>query len=1411
MAKRIQKLLFIAVFSFGFLFTSNAQTLDSLEITFSVNLAVQQELGVYDPGIHTPAIAANFTDWGTGAVPLVDQVDTTFSGTFLFEDLDVDSVLEYKFVLLDGGNITWEDGGNYLYTVSGTESDSDGNGVPDSTIYRFFNDIDYSELDSSEEYDVTFSVNLHLMESEGLFDANTQVVKVVGAFNGWNTAEGIVMNEDSPNSYSATVRILSENNPDSVYYKFILDDGDVTWDEPLAIVNPNGGNDRLLLFDGTETDDNADGIDDVVLETVDFSDLGPEFIGSVANAIDTPDGDSINFVGTVTRAFESFLFIQQDTAGIYTFNSSGAIYEGIINGDIRPGDFVEVAALSGSFEGLQAFGDTDLLRVVYRDVALPEPIHLTAEEFNNSGTRYNSELIKIENLRIDEATEFTGSTSFNVIEDATGTSITLFNRGDNGSEVRGPIPGLFDYIGVAGYFGPNSPPNQLTPTYVDDIIDVSPVIPIPEPPYAVGDTINYNGSFALFDLGTDLIGDGWFFDNVNGPSTYEIVDDSQDGDSRAAKATINFTGDPGAFDPWRAQIVNEPIKPSAGDLIRATFWMKGTTDGMTAEAFFGLPEAGGFEDVVVSSFGLTTDWQEYEVSYLVSDFAADVGLRFGLKLNFPENDQQMVYLDNVQLVKQEVIITDLNFSVNVGVQADLGNFDPSLHSVGVVGAFNGWDTDSPIFLTAENDSVYSATAEAINVAIGDTLEYKFILKDNEFGNFEWESIDPSTPNTSGDFVNRVVGIDDLTSVTVPTVYFHGIDRNDLDVDNYGISSISEARNSPIYTHMAIQGIVTRTTRNFVYMQDETGGIMLFSRPWFGEFLAIGFNEAVANGEIQVGDELRIAGVIWDFNGLHELTRLHAWEVVSSGNPLPAAQVVDIDEYSLNGEEYESEIVRVEYVRILDPVDSLFGGFIYEITNEDESQIGWMSIQGGGNSDWDGMPAPQGFFNLQAVVKEFFIPALDGNIYAIAVHDINDIHEIPADFEAEFVLDPFAGLVNTTEGMPIRLVDLGNEPIQGMEFSVVYDPSAVSLTLGDQTGIIADGLDLVTNDVGGRLNIAFATDGTPENDVSEVGTFMNFNLDLLSNGETEILVTDILVNEKPLPDFGVIINIVPRLCGDVSGDDLVSALDASFVLQHTVKIADVFPLIGLDSTAADVTGNGDISAFDASWILQRTVGVRDNLGCITLPLKEEPKPAIANWTLKSTENGNNEVELNFGRTEFEIYAIQLELEGGDDVTFKRITNLPDAWNMVSNTTEGVTHLSLYGTNPIDQNALTMEFSTSTNGALPKLKGQVSLNETVVPEMDDLLLGDVPSEFALNQNYPNPFNPSTNISYTLPEMSQVDLTIYNMLGQKVATLVNQTQEAGSYTISWEAGNASSGVYIYRLTAGNQTFTKRMMLIK
>lgn len=89
--------------------------------------------------------------------------------------------------------------------------------------------------------------------------------------------------------------------------------------------------------------------------------------------------------------------------------------------------------------------------------------------------------------------------------------------------------------------------------------------------------------------------------------------------------------------------------------------------------------------------------------------------------------------------------------------------------------------------------------------------------------------------------------------------------------------------------------------------------------------------------------------------------------------------------------------------------------------------------------------------------------------------------------------------------------------------------------------------------------------------------------------------------------------------------------------------------------------------------------------------------------------------------------------------------------------------------------------------------------------------IPTEYALYQNYPNPFNPSTLIKYQVPEKSFVLIRVYGLLGEELATLVNEEKNAGSYEVNFDAGQLSSGFYIYTIRAGNFTSTKKMMLMK
>ena len=89
--------------------------------------------------------------------------------------------------------------------------------------------------------------------------------------------------------------------------------------------------------------------------------------------------------------------------------------------------------------------------------------------------------------------------------------------------------------------------------------------------------------------------------------------------------------------------------------------------------------------------------------------------------------------------------------------------------------------------------------------------------------------------------------------------------------------------------------------------------------------------------------------------------------------------------------------------------------------------------------------------------------------------------------------------------------------------------------------------------------------------------------------------------------------------------------------------------------------------------------------------------------------------------------------------------------------------------------------------------------------------VPTTYTLYQNYPNPFNPTTNIKFSLPTSGQVRLTIYDAVGREVATLVNNELSAGSHNIEWRAQGMASGIYLYRIVAGNFVKVNKMLLVK
>uniref|UniRef100_A0A7V3E826 T9SS type A sorting domain-containing protein n=1 Tax=Ignavibacterium album TaxID=591197 RepID=A0A7V3E826_9BACT len=108
----------------------------------------------------------------------------------------------------------------------------------------------------------------------------------------------------------------------------------------------------------------------------------------------------------------------------------------------------------------------------------------------------------------------------------------------------------------------------------------------------------------------------------------------------------------------------------------------------------------------------------------------------------------------------------------------------------------------------------------------------------------------------------------------------------------------------------------------------------------------------------------------------------------------------------------------------------------------------------------------------------------------------------------------------------------------------------------------------------------------------------------------------------------------------------------------------------------------------------------------------------------------------------------------------------------------------------------------------INGTVCGNPTDVDNSNSL---EIPIEFSLEQNYPNPFNPGTKISWQSPVDCRQTLKVYDILGNEVATLVDEFREAGRYEIEFDASKLASGMYLYQLKADNYTETKKMILIK
>jgi len=299
-------------------------------------------------------------------------------------------------------------------------------------------------------------------------------------------------------------------------------------------------------------------------------------------------------------------------------------------------------------------------------------------------------------------------------------------------------------------------------------------------------------------------------------------------------------------------------------------------------------------------------------------------------------------------------------------------------------------------------------------------------------------------------------------------------------------------------------------------------------------------------------------------------------------------------------------------------------------------------------------------------------------------------------------------------------------------------------------------------------------------------------------------------------------------GDINFNGSTQSFDAALILKHLVG---VLTLSELQLEVGDVSEDSTVSALDASYILQFVVGLIDRLPYVapdgmiaTGDLTMEDMGAVPGMAIDIPIHIFNDQNIQglMGTLNYDPAMLSL-----DTLIFSDY--LDDYLIEYNEINPGEVIVAASGNNPNTESGLlanvTFEvlegFTDETTVSIMDLRLNENEPVEIATEMTiSYVLGidgaGVPGVFALHQNYPNPFNPITRINYDLPEDALVNITIYDMMGRQVKTLINSEQTAGYRAIRWNGTNhlgqpVAAGMYLYKIRANMFNQTKKLILLK
>jgi len=579
-------------------------------------------------------------------------------------------------------------------------------------------------------------------------------------------------------------------------------------------------------------------------------------------------------------------------------------------------------------------------------------------------------------------------------------------------------------------------------------------------------------------------------------------------------------------------------------------------------------------------------------------------------------------------------------------------------------------------------------------------------------------------------------------------------------------TILEARSQALGTLVTVTGLVNSvnfsSSGSEYTFEDATAGIDMY---YSGGVVDLG-----------IGDEITVTGATAEYNGKYEIVPGSAGDIVvnSTGNELPGPQVITASELAANGENYESEFIKILAVSNAGSGDAWPGtGSNANIDISDASGTTVMRIDK--ETEIDGSSEPVWPMDVMGVVSEY------SGTYQILPRFLSD-------FESDIVTPSFSNETHT----PVFATSAN-------EITVTID-----IVPGDETQSITSAVIMYGND-GTLLNESemWQDNGNTWMGVipaQDANTFLEYEIFATTNDgsvfdswtyELAIASAEVatIASIQADPVIGNVVTIEGIIT--IGGDLLQPPYTKAYIQDASGRGINLFQYDELDINRGD-----EVKAVGVVDVYNSVVQVKDFSYQIISTDNDLPAP----------------VTLTPGE------ANDLEWEG----TFLKITGtIADTYsagggqNVMIGDGSDTCVVRIWESTGVDVTPLTvgtewsfMGVESQYNGAFQML---VAYDEDIISTSDIDVIDTRPSQFALNPAYPNPFNPTTTVSWKLETGSEIMLRVMDVRGREVARLAEGSSAPGQFSMSWDASDLSSGVYFIQLITPNETAIQKVMLLK